>query len=488
MRKQSHQWISVAAFLVFGMLLCVWNRPSDRAEDCKVLQDLSELEGKQISGVTAKSPDDSMTIFLNSYFGTDFGRYRSFDRFDEAFSALTNRKVSAMWVTDITAEYLKQKEPVAVLRPKEQPGQGKDRFSFAFAFRPDSTELLEQANDLIRSSRDSGQLAAMATEWMSGNGVSSKVAESDREPLYIGITGTVPPLETVSPDGTVSGMAVELAKQLAERTNRRPVFLVLNNETAFARLMAGRVDMIACYGTSENHSSEFPEYRMSEGYIGVTGYSLLVLDYGAKDTVDCRMMTMIKDNLISGGAYSLILKSVLVTAVIFLGAVLLSGAVGLLLNRAMHSRHSVPAGIAAGLGFLFRSTPVLLGMLLLDFGIFGASHGPQLILAVLAIGLYGAGCMADVLRDTEETSISKILVSGRKEWKRLLLQLLQWTTVTGYIGLNDLTAVMQGIGNRTMYPTFSIVFTIVMYLLAVLVIELAFRLWEKKEGNSDENA
>ena len=56
---------------------------------------------------------------------------------------------------------------------------------------------------------------------------------------------------------------------------------------------------------------------------------------------------------------------------------------------------------------------------------------------------------------------------------------MQWTAVTGYIGVNDLTEVMYGIGHRTMYPFFSIFFAAILYMIATLLIEAAFRLIKK---------
>ena len=64
--------------------------------------------------------------------------------------------------------------------------------------------------------------------------------------------------------------------------------------------------------------------------------------------------------------------------------------------------------------------------------------------------------------------------------KRLAIQLLQWTTVAGYISVNDLTEVMYGIGHRTMYPFFSIAFAAIIYMLLTIVVECVFKLIGKK--------
>ena len=72
--------------------------------------------------------------------------------------------------------------------------------------------------------------------------------------------------------------------------------------------------------------------------------------------------------------------------------------------------------------------------------------------------------------------------------KRLAVIMLQWTTVAGYISVNDLTEVMYGIGHRTMYPFFSIAFSIILYLLATILVEWIFKILGKKLKASNDGA
>ena len=72
--------------------------------------------------------------------------------------------------------------------------------------------------------------------------------------------------------------------------------------------------------------------------------------------------------------------------------------------------------------------------------------------------------------------------------KRLAVHILQWSAVSGYISVNDLTEVMYGIGHRTMYPFFSIFFAAILYMIATLLIEWLFKFLEKliKKEESEE--
>ena len=492
MKIARYKWISVIAAAVLLLTLALpWR---GRSGDMSVFNETSQLRGLTLTGVSVKSPDNAVKVFLDTYFGVDFGAYESEGTFDEAVARLRRRGASAMWAVDLTAEYLCRDGEFSALSPGETPGGGNTRFSFGFAFSPDSENERAQADEWLAKAAADGTVAAVRERWMTDAGATLPAFSEEGEPFYIGVTGAVPPLEIVSPDGSVGGMAAELAGRYAESIGRCPVFVVLESETALVRLMAGKVDMLAAYGTSENHSMEIPQYRMSSGYAEVKEYRLVVNATEVDGMVS--FLSIVKDNLISGGAYSLILRAVVVTAVITLCAWILAMAFGALLAYGAASKRRAVSAVVRGVAFLLRSTPVLLAMLLLDYGIFGAVHISSTVLAAIAVGLFGAGSIAELLTEKEENvsertfrsfltkTIPTRLTSATGEWKRQMIGLLQWTTVAGYIGANDLTKVMQGIGNRTLFPVFSIAFSIVLYLVAVLIVEWAFSVFERKKTNS----
>jgi len=212
------------------------------------------------------------------------------------------------------------------------------------------------------------------------------------------------------------------------------------------------------------------------------------------------LLDAVKSNLIAGGAYSLIIKALIVTVIITLVAWVIAAALGAVFSYFMCYNFQGITALSEGLSFLFRSTPVLLLLLFLDYGIFSSSHLSKTVMAAIGIGLYGAGHVAEIimksLREHEDFSNKEIRRRLKKAFfnaalpegarrsmfplKRLSIQLLQWTTVAGYIGVNELTEVMQGIGNRTMYPFFSISFSIIIYVIVTILIELVFAFLEKK--------
>lgn len=208
----------------------------------------------------------------------------------------------------------------------------------------------------------------------------------------------------------------------------------------------------------------------------------------------------ISDNLISGGAYYLIAKAAVVTILIILVAWVIAGLAGIGISYLMTYEKKVVSRIGRAISFVFRSVPVLLSVWLLHYCVFGSSTMSGIITAGLSIGLYGAGHLAEIISESVKKTQSR-MHSGMKDKlekfyfrmvvpqaledslfqvKRLAIQLLQWTTIAGYISVNDLTEVMYGIGHRTMYPFFSIAFAAIIYMLLTIVVECVFKLIGKK--------
>ena len=213
------------------------------------------------------------------------------------------------------------------------------------------------------------------------------------------------------------------------------------------------------------------------------------------------------NNLISGGAYYQIAKGVIVTVAVTVTAWIVAAACGCAISYLMCFEKKIVSAIGRGLCFVFRSVPVILIMWLFYYCIFGGAKGATII-AGIAIGLWGGGHLSEIVERTvnkmrEEVSetiavrmervyfsavVPQALEDSLWDLKRLAVHILQWSAVSGYIAVNDLTEVMYGIGHRTMYPFFSIFFTAILYLIATLLIEWLFKILEKviKKEESEE--
>lgn len=212
------------------------------------------------------------------------------------------------------------------------------------------------------------------------------------------------------------------------------------------------------------------------------------------------ILDAVQSNLISGDAYYIIAKSVIVTFIITVIAWVIAAGVGAVLSYFMSYEKKLVSAIFSSISFLCRSTPVLLLLLLMYYVVFKSIHVNLVLLSGVTIGLYGAGHFSEIMARQVRKAMEgqdEIIIKRLKQVyfsvtlpqtmedtlfmsKRLSIQILQWTTVVGYITVNDLTESMNRIGQRTMYPFFSIAICIICYLIATIVIETIFKMLERK--------
>jgi len=291
------KWITIAVFLLVLLLSAAFGMGAGKGtgnsekitSGNEVISSVKELSGTTLGGVTAKMPDASAKIFFESQFGVKFSAYRSYDAADTAVKALKRNQVQAIWASDVTADWLLRTEDgLRVLQTEN--GLETERMQFALAFRPEDEALRDLCNERLAELKESGTLADLVNtyvwsdaeerfypEQMTVNSETFSVQITGK-PVYIGITGSVPPLECVDERGVPYGFCVALSDLLAQKLGREVRFKVVESETIFTELMAGKLDLVFCYGTSANHSTEFPPYIMSDGYCPMKGYRLIIAE------------------------------------------------------------------------------------------------------------------------------------------------------------------------------------------------------------------
>ena len=289
------KWITIAVFLLVLLLSTAFGfaveKENGNSEKITLVKDLT---GKTLGGVTAKMPDASAKIFFESQFGVKTAGYQSYETIGTAVKALKQNKVQALWASNITAEWLIRTEEGLKLLPTGTEtnalADSKERLQFALAFRPEEEAMRDSCNARLSELKKEGILDSLLEKYVQNDAaerfypehmtVNSDIfsVQITGKPMYIGITGSVPPLECVDEKGVPYGFCVALSDQIGQELGREVRFRVVDSESIFTELMAGKLDAVFCYGTSANHSTEFPPYIMSDGYCPMKGYRLITLE------------------------------------------------------------------------------------------------------------------------------------------------------------------------------------------------------------------
>ena len=148
-------------------------------------------------------------------------------------------------------------------------------------------------------------------------------------------------------------------------------------------------------------------------------------------------------------------------------------------------------------------SPVLMLLMLLFYGIFAKSGLEPITVAVITFSLHTGAYVAEILRsalsavDVGQVEAARTLGFSKFQAFRLvtlpqikkfskpvyqstIINLIQWTSVVGYVTITDLTRVINNIASRTMQPMITIIGGMIIYLALSYFVHGIFILSEKR--------
>ena len=207
--------------------------------------------------------------------------------------------------------------------------------------------------------------------------------------------------------------------------------------------------------------------------------------------------------LIKGDSWRTILEglwmTVRISALALLLGTLLGAAVCLLRTR----KNPLLRGIASVYIAVLRGTPVLMLLLLLYYGVFARSGLAPLAVAVFTFALNVSAHVAELLRAALRAAdrgqaeaartlgfsawdafrlvtLPQVLHIARPVYQSTIVNLIQWTSVVGYVTITDLTRVINNTASRTMQPLLTIIIGMLIYLALSYIVFGLFALSDRR--------
>lgn len=203
--------------------------------------------------------------------------------------------------------------------------------------------------------------------------------------------------------------------------------------------------------------------------------------------------------LIQGGSYLTILKGLQATVNITVSSLLAGTILGALICSLRMSRFRIMRFLAGAYIVILRGSPVLMLLMLMYYGVFARSSLEAQTIAVITFSMNSAAHIAEILRAsisaTDHGQVEAARTLGFSAWQafRLItlpqvihiakpvyqsavINLLQWTSVVGYVSITDLTRVINNIASRTMQPMITIIIGMLIYLAMAYIIHGIFAL------------
>ena len=206
--------------------------------------------------------------------------------------------------------------------------------------------------------------------------------------------------------------------------------------------------------------------------------------------------------LIKGNSWKTILGGLWVTVQISALALLLGTLLGALICLMRTRKNPVVRTIASVYIAILRGTPVLMLLLLLYYGVFARAGIAPVMVAVITFALNVSAHVAELLRSALEAAdrgqaeaartlgfsawdafrlitLPQVLRIAKPVYQSTFVNLIQWTSVVGYVTITDLTRVINNIASRTMQPLLTIIIGMLIYLALSYIVFGIFALTDK---------
>ena len=201
--------------------------------------------------------------------------------------------------------------------------------------------------------------------------------------------------------------------------------------------------------------------------------------------------------LIQGGSYMTILKGLGATLKISVFSLILGTLFGAVVCALRMSGVKVLRFLAAAYIVVLRGSPVLMLLMLMYYGIFARSSLEAVTIAVITFSMNTAAHIAELIRAsinaTDPGQVEAARTLGFSAWQAFRLvtlpqvvniakpvyqstvvNLIQWTSVVGYVSITDLTRVINNIASRTMQPMMTIIIGMLIYLALAYIVHGIF--------------
>ena len=206
--------------------------------------------------------------------------------------------------------------------------------------------------------------------------------------------------------------------------------------------------------------------------------------------------------LIKGNSWKTILGGLWVTLQISFLALVLGTLLGALICLLRTRKNPVARGIASVYIAVLRGTPVLMLLRLLYYGVLARAGVAPVMVAVITFALNVSAHVAELLRSALDAAdhgqaeaartlgfsawdtfrlvtLPQVLRIAKPVYQSTIVNLIQWTSVVGYVTITDLTRVINNTASRTMQPLLTIIIGMLIYLALSYIVFGLFALSDK---------
>lgn len=435
-------------------------------------------------------------IYASDYEGDDAGtQIERYNKGADAIQALLQNKIDCVMIDEQPAKAFVKKNPSLVILDEAFADE-----EYAFAIAKNNAALTAEINEALAALKADGTIDSIINNYI---GTDEEIGQSPyvkkdvartKGTLVVATNATFPPYEYYENDAIV-GIDMDIMQALCDEMGYELSIEDMEFDSIITAVQSGKADVGAAGMTVTDERKQNVDF--SDSY---TTAKQVIIVPGDGPATSLSFSEKFHQNFIEDNRYMYLLKGLVNTIVITIFALLIGIVFGSLLAivRTTHDRNgglNILNALAKVYLTVIRGTPTMVQLLIIYYVVFASANVSKVFVAIIAFGLNSAAYVAEVVRsgimsvDQGQFEAGRSLGLPYHKTMRLiiipqafknilpalgneLITLLKETSISGYIGLLDLTKGSDIIRSVTYEAMMPLGMVALIYLCLVLVLTM----------------
>lgn len=508
MKPMKKVFLSILILTAAVLICCGCSVSKDQSSSTESasISSVDDLSGKRIGVQLGTTGDLYCTDYEKDGSGTVVERY---NKGADAIQALRQGKIDCVVIDEQPAiKFVEQNDGIRVL---DEEFTNED---YAFVLSKDNTTLLDQINQALDELKADGTIDNIEKNWVGAESELGKYPYEKKDidrsngTITIGTNAEFPPYESYS-DGQIVGIDIDIMQAVCDKLGMDLQIEDMAFDSIITAVTSGKVDVGASGFTITEERKK--NVNFTDSY--TTSKQVIIVKDTSVQNSRLSFVDKLKQSFIDNDNYQYLLKGLGNTLLITFFAVIIGILIGFLIAivRTSHDRNgSLPLlnGICRLYLTIIRGTPVMVQLLIIYYVILANINTSKILVAVVAFGLNSAAYVAEIVRsgimavdigqfeagrslglNYNQTMRSIILPQAVKNILPALcnefISLLKETSISGYIGLMDLTKGGDIIRSTTFQAMIPLISVAIIYLVMVVGLSKIVGILERKLRNNE---
>ena len=464
----------------------------------RTIRSAHDLPGSRIGVQLGTTSDTKVSMLEHDKAGTQVER---FTKTADAIQALLQGKVNCVVEDEQPAKaFVAQNDGLAILP------QAYSTEPYAFCLAHGRRDLVRNINHALQLLRNDGTLDTIVSRHLRQKmsiAYQPKTIGRPNGRLVVATNATFQPYEYYD-NGRVVGIDIDIMQAVADVLGMTLQVEDMNFDAVVTSVQTGKADVGAAALTVT--PDRLRNVSFTDSY--ASSRQVIIVKTAHREARSQSLAQKFRQDFLVEGRYLYLLQGLGNTLVITLFAILISLCLGSLIAivRTTHDRtgrYPVLNALCKLYLVIIRGTPTMVQLLIIYYVIFAAADVSKVLVAIVAFGINSSAYLAEVVRsgimsiDRGQSEAGRSLGLSYSQTLRLiilpqafknvlpaigneLITLLKETSISGYIGLVDLTKGSDIIRSITYDAILPLGVVAIIYLAIVLSLSSAVGMLEKK--------